>query len=81
MTERINLYRGITVGELRKFLEEVDDSTKIFWWNDNDDEEIEDCVTSVNIEKDYWEIFKGHQINLNIYIDKKDPNYHFVLEI
>ena len=81
MTERINLYRGITVGELRKFFRGVDDSTKIFWWNDNDDEEIEDCVTSVNIEKDYWEIFKGHQINLNIYIDKKDPNYHFVLEI
>ena len=81
MIERINLYRGITIGELRKFLEEVDDSTKIFWYNDNDDEAIEDCVTSVNIEKDYWEIFKGHQINLNIYIDKKDPNYHFVLEI
>lgn len=81
MTERINLYRGITIGELRKFLKEVDDSTKIFWWNDNDDEEIEDCVTSVNIEKDYWEMFKGHQINLNIYVDKKDPNYHFVLEI
>lgn len=81
MIERINLYRGITVGELRKFLKEVDDSTRIFWYNDNDDEEIEDCVTSVNIEKDYWEIFKGHQINLNIYIDKKDPNYHFVLEI
>lgn len=81
MPERINLDKGITVGELKKFLEEVDNSTMIFWWNNDDDEELEDCVTSVDIVKDYWAIFKSHQINLNITVNKKDPNYHFVLEI
>ena len=79
MIEFLNLDKGVTIGTLKKFCEGLDDSTMIFWYNANSDEKLDCRTTSVYLEKDYWDFDKSYQINLNIFIEKKDEDCHFEL--
>lgn len=72
MVERLDLdlKSGITLGELRKFFENLDDSTRIFWCEDNEEDCLDYGIKSMYFEKTYWRDEKIYQIDINVNISK-----------